>query len=527
MFKENGGLIEIEETPLTIAIVTPIMKRAHSYSFSKDILFVDSSSNCDQGNSTITFFFGASKVGGIPLGVVIHKRQTKDNYFRAFNLLKKCLGEIAFYGQLQPSLFMTDDSSAERQALKAAFPASTLLLCAFHVCQALWRWLWESKHHIEKSERQAKMNEFRAVLFSHDEVEAKRRMDELCNDDHEQFSKHMMSLRSRMNEWAICYRQTFSTHGHNTNNIIESSIRIFKDVVLDSCKAFNAAALVDFMFKVLENYHKRRLIKYESYSITKPEIQYKSFCNKANDLKVIKIDNTSYKVSSYSNNDTFYEVKIYDGFEHCECAFGQGGTFCKHICAIHLNGFSIENVIHLSTKHRIELGNLAIGKDFDHTFMEPMDLVQDIVSSNSSKEKETFEENKSTFFNSMLPIDESINEHETKNIENNDYEQNLNLEINVLQNNIDRIKDLAQSNPNNLMLKNMKQLNKQLEKITSLSDLTDFNFNKLRRANLIGTQPTSRSRRKRLKTSGAKRIQAGRPSSGEQNIKQKKITEDS
>ena len=66
MFEENGGFIEIEENPLTIAIVTPIMKRAHSYSFSKDIVFVDSSSSCDQGNSTITFFFGASKVGGIP-----------------------------------------------------------------------------------------------------------------------------------------------------------------------------------------------------------------------------------------------------------------------------------------------------------------------------------------------------------------------------------------------------------------------------------------------------------------------------
>ncbi|XP_029347795.1 uncharacterized protein LOC115034623 [Acyrthosiphon pisum] len=419
---------------------------------------------------------------------------------------------------------MTDDSSAERQALKAAFPASTLLLCAFHVCQALWRWLWESKHQIEKFERQAKMLKFRTVLFSHDEVEAKRGMDELCNDDHEQFSKHMKSLRSRMNEWAICYLQTYSTYGHNTNNIIESSIRIFKDVVLERCKAFNAAALVDFIFKVLENYHKRCLIKFASYRITKPEIQYNSFCNKTNDLKVIQIDNTSYKVSSHSNNDIYYTVKVYDGFEHCECAFGQGGKFCKHICAIQLNGFNIENVVNLSTKHRIELGNLAIGKDFDHTFMEPMDLANDIVSTNNSKRKKTSEENMSTFFNSMLPTDESnsITEHETQNMENNDHEQHLNLEINVLQNNIDRIKNIAQSNPNSLMLKNIKQFNKQLEKITSLSDLVDFNFNKLRRANLIGTQPTSRSRRKRLITSGAKRIQAGRPSSKEDNFKQRK-----
>jgi len=113
-------------------------------------------------------------------------------------------------------------------------------------------------------------------------------------------------------------------------------------------------------------------------------------------------------VSSHSNNDIYYVVKVYDGFEHCECAFGQGGKFCKHICALHLNGFSIENTINLSTKHRIELGNIAIGKDFDHTFMEPMDLVQDTVSINSFKPKKNSEENMSTFFNYMLPIDESM-----------------------------------------------------------------------------------------------------------------------
>jgi len=65
-------------------------------------------------------------------------------------------------------------------------------------------------------------------------------------------------------------------------------------------------------------------------------------------------------------------------------------------------------------------------------------------------------------------------------------------------------------------------LNRQLEKITSLSDFPDLYFNKLRRANLIGTQPTSRNRPKRLITAGAKCIQAGRPSSKQQNMKKKK-----
>jgi len=160
MFQLNGGSLEISENPFALEIVTPIMKKAHSFTFSKDIVFVDLSGSCDQGNSTITLFFGASKIGGVPLGVVIHQHQTKHDYLNSFSFLKKCLGEEAFYGQFYPTVFMTDVSIAEHQVLSSVFPASTLLLCAFHICQALWRWLWKSKHNIDTSEGQTKM-----VLF--------------------------------------------------------------------------------------------------------------------------------------------------------------------------------------------------------------------------------------------------------------------------------------------------------------------------------------------------------------------------
>jgi len=96
------------------------------------------------------------------------------------------------------------------------------------------------------------------------------------------------------------------------------------------------------------------------------------------------------------------------------------------------------------------------------------------------------------------------------------------MEINSLQNNFDRIKDLAQNNGNNtIVLKNLKS-HKIPGGINTVSDLTDVFFNKLRRGKLIGTQPTSRSRRTRKITSRAKRIQAGRPSNVENCMKIKK-----
>jgi len=92
-------------------------------------------------------------------------------------------------------------------------------------------------------------------------------MNELCDNSNRLFAKHMSKLKSRMGEWAVCYRKNLQIHGHNTNNIVEASIRIFKDIVLERCKAFNAAALFDIVFNVLENYRKRRLIKCSPYTV--------------------------------------------------------------------------------------------------------------------------------------------------------------------------------------------------------------------------------------------------------------------
>jgi len=131
---------------------------------------------------------------------------------------------------------MTDDSCAERQALQQVFPKSTLLLCAFHVCQAHWRWLWDTKHKINQFERQSLMTKFRDVLFDFYEENALIGIEELCAHPNKLFADHMVKLKNRIKEWAICYRKDLNIHGQNTNNIVESSIRIFKDIVLNDAK---------------------------------------------------------------------------------------------------------------------------------------------------------------------------------------------------------------------------------------------------------------------------------------------------
>lgn len=108
--------------------------------------------------------FGASKVGAIPLGCVIHTSQNKECYFNAFMALKEAIAQCDFFDK-SPSVIMTDDSSAERNALTKVCSKSKLLLCSFHVCQAIWRLLWDTNHGIENTHRKSFMLMFCQILF--------------------------------------------------------------------------------------------------------------------------------------------------------------------------------------------------------------------------------------------------------------------------------------------------------------------------------------------------------------------------
>ena len=61
---------------------------------------------------------------------------------------------------------MTDDSTAERNALREAFPSSKLYLCIFHFLQALWRWLFETDHGVSKNDRQEIFEAFRKIAYA-------------------------------------------------------------------------------------------------------------------------------------------------------------------------------------------------------------------------------------------------------------------------------------------------------------------------------------------------------------------------
>lgn len=63
---------------------------------------------------------------------------------------------------------MTDDSTAEKNALLRLWPKANQFLCNFHMAQAEWRWLHDSKNGIHLSNRMPLMKLFQSVIFNFD-----------------------------------------------------------------------------------------------------------------------------------------------------------------------------------------------------------------------------------------------------------------------------------------------------------------------------------------------------------------------
>ena len=77
-----------EDGQVVIAICTPVMKRLHTMLIeSGEIIFVDSSGNCDRQNHRIFLLLTRSTAGGLPLGVFITTSESQSTITSGLKLL--------------------------------------------------------------------------------------------------------------------------------------------------------------------------------------------------------------------------------------------------------------------------------------------------------------------------------------------------------------------------------------------------------------------------------------------------------
>lgn len=210
-YNAAGNTVVLQRNPLAVLVLTPIMQRAHRLPSASEIVFCDSASCCDRGGHILTFLMALSPVGGVPLAVFITDSTTKESYIAAFNLLVEALGDDAFCGRsCGPQIFMTDDSDPERDALDYVWRGSILLLCIFHVAQAVWRWLWDARHEIAKDDRQKLMSDFLALLRCTSREEAPLLYEKCCDAEvskkYPNYLAYLKKYWDRKLDWCLAYR---------------------------------------------------------------------------------------------------------------------------------------------------------------------------------------------------------------------------------------------------------------------------------------------------------------------------------
>ena len=134
-----------------------------------DLLIIDATANIDLMDSKLFHLMCPTPIGGLPLGTLILTRADETTIREALNLYKSLLTEKSFFGRgpdLGPILAITDDDAAERNGLSYSWPEATLLLCHFHLLQAVWAWLWKAEHRIEKDDRPILLNLFKKAVYT-------------------------------------------------------------------------------------------------------------------------------------------------------------------------------------------------------------------------------------------------------------------------------------------------------------------------------------------------------------------------
>ncbi|KAH9631844.1 hypothetical protein HF086_000668 [Spodoptera exigua] len=494
----------ILENPTICVIITPIMQRVFTKGLADEIVFIDTSGSCDQSNTCVTFIFAASNIGALPVAIILHANQTEEQYSLAFKTLKEFL-ENKFNKLFQPSVAMTDDSRAERNALKSVLPNTRLLLCIFHVNQAIWRWLWQTEHNVNKDDKQYIMKLFRKVMYSNTIAEAELNMS-ILNEDvkvatNYKLQNYLTNMWARREEWCLSYRHDIINRGHNTNNFCEASIRIFKDIILQRCKVFNMCALLDFITDTFENYHKKRLLQFANGRERKLTVSYEKFCQKSKSITQISpLDDTSYLIKEKT------DVYVVDSeMGTCDCLSGKGGRYCKHVCAVELKfGITITTSLNLTEDCRQDLAKLALGDEYNPYFFQNITL-----DSNDVETAEKSQGNSQQQF--TLPINEPDNTENNISTESS-IQENYMITVDAIESEFIRIIKVLKEEPNPVNTQILKKYSSELSRLQTPSSIVSYMHDKkIRRSRKIKVQPTSISRRHQKQLPSSGRIQSGRP----------------
>lgn len=367
---------------------------------------------------------------------------------------------------------------------------------------------------------------FRRVLYSVNEDIAEEALTDLqiLGKEYPNFVQHVMTLWERRELWCMAWRNIPALRGHHTNNYAEVTVRLFKDHILNRCKAYNLVALVDFVVSVMERFYRNRLERYANGRITMHHLLLEKLLERSKEVPPHSIQvvesptGSTYIVQSASDASVAYDVDPAVGV--CSCPHGMDGRCCKHQVAIYKYfKEAMPNIPPVTATSRYEAACLALGdKVLSPQFYESAVIQSDSlgtctphVSQFTSSEQFSLIATEAV---DLLPLINSSEQNREKSAQEfismwKDLSTQMESALHKHINNCDEEN----------LLSGMKKFEQKLSNVHTGSQLCTLfhSFGQMvpRRyhaGSMIPTQPTAAARRKRPGiTRGAKRQLVGRP----------------
>ena len=408
------------DTPLILAICTPLMTRAHTLlRQSGELVFCDSTASLDRYNCPTFIMSTSSSAGGIPLGVVITSGEAETTLTEAFSYLKTVMPQKSFYGKSGkgPSMFITDDCDAEKNALKSTGPDSTQLLCIFHYLQSWWRWLWDREHGIADVDRQSIMELVRKLVYKTNEVNLEQFCNELISPrsttasyihKYQQLMVRLKAFWKRRSEWALSYRVAHFTRGNNTNNYAEAGIRVLKEIIFGRVKAYNLVQMFEFVTVTMDMYYANRLLDI-AHSRYKPglNLRYRELSKSTlNVVNMKQVRDSIYLVQEDISNIGMVEYVVDMELGTCSCSTGCTGAACRHQAALAMK-FEVKSInlppLHAKeTRHTLAI--LAQGKQH----VQGIDFYADLLDDSYAETQHIKTEDQQEIKHDVNPFDGTL-----------------------------------------------------------------------------------------------------------------------
>lgn len=102
--------------------------------------FMDSTGTLDHEGSRVFVLLIHSECGGLSLGIIVTSSESCDVLEIGFQIIKEILVDDIFGGNIYgPSIFLTDDSQLEQNAIRTGFPTNKIFerIKAFNVVQLI------------------------------------------------------------------------------------------------------------------------------------------------------------------------------------------------------------------------------------------------------------------------------------------------------------------------------------------------------------------------------------------------------